>query len=530
MKSSGAKRRGHPLVAHPCEVMTNPFTIERLPLHLRERTRALSEGSAGPARFILYWMRAAARAAENPALDVCLELARQIDLARARTDEPLWDAAQLSLLRHGELHNDVRMTWGKQLLGWTEDPQRALELAIDLNHRFALDGRDPASYGGILWCFGQFDRPFTPEQPVLGTTRPRPIENHARRLDVAAYRRRTERTAGREPGPIAVLGAGVAGLTCARILTDQGLRVTVFDKSRGTGGRMATRRVGEARFDLGAPFFTARTALRRLTRSWIEDGLVSPISGPIVRIRGREVDAASPEPRYRGVPGMSAITRHLADRVSLRAGHRIASLHRTPEGWELEDDRGEVLGAYPLVLIALPAEQAVPLLQASKDLARMAASIRTAPCLVRAVSFAKPIDLPFEAAFVERDPDLTWLSRSQGGEHWLLHSTPELAESCFDESPEKVTDRLLRAMERVTGCEIPTPDFVHAHRWRYAKVMNPLDVGALFDEKLGLGACGDWCRGARVEGAFQSGVALAGRVLGWCADGRSPIRQGELFE
>ena len=85
-------------------------------------------------------------------------------LARARTGERLWDTAQRSLVKHGELHNNVRMTWGKAILEWTENHRLALERLIDLNHRFALDGRDPASYGGILWCLGQFDRPFFPEQ------------------------------------------------------------------------------------------------------------------------------------------------------------------------------------------------------------------------------------------------------------------------------------------------------------------------------------------------------------------------------
>ena len=90
-------------------------------------------------------------------------------LSRGMTDDPLWNACQHSLLKHGELHNNVRMTWGKAILEWTETPERALEVLIDLNHRYALDGRDPASYGGILWCLGQFDRPFPPEQPILGT-------------------------------------------------------------------------------------------------------------------------------------------------------------------------------------------------------------------------------------------------------------------------------------------------------------------------------------------------------------------------
>ena len=81
-------------------------------------------------------------------------------LARGETGDRVWDLAQTSLLRHGELHNNVRMTWGKALLRWTGSPQDALRLLIDLNHRYALDGSDPSSYGGLLLCLGLFYRPF----------------------------------------------------------------------------------------------------------------------------------------------------------------------------------------------------------------------------------------------------------------------------------------------------------------------------------------------------------------------------------
>ena len=112
------------------------------------------------------------------------------------TGDPLWELAQRSLLRHGELHNNVRMTWGKKLLEWTRSPEEGLALAEELNHRYALDGRDPSSYGGILWCFGQFDRPFPPERPIYGLVRSRPTEEHAKRLGLERYGRVVNRPRG----------------------------------------------------------------------------------------------------------------------------------------------------------------------------------------------------------------------------------------------------------------------------------------------------------------------------------------------
>lgn len=198
-------------------------------------------------------------------------------LARAKTGDPFWNAAQQSLLMQGELHNNVRMTWGKAILNWCESPQRALALLVDLNHRYALDGRDPASYGGLLWCLGQFDRPFEPAKSILGTVRPRSTQQHASRLDLEKYKLSVS-TVRFAPSPkVAVIGAGISGLFAARTLADHGVDVTVFEKSRGCGGRMSTRQTDQfGFFDHGAQYFTARNPhFCRYVESWVRDHVVA---------------------------------------------------------------------------------------------------------------------------------------------------------------------------------------------------------------------------------------------------------------
>ena len=109
------------------------------------------------------------------------------DLEAARTHDELWNAAQRELREEGRIHNYLRMLWGKKILEWTRSPREALEIAIRLNDRYALDGRDPNSYSGILWCFGRFDRPWAPERPIFGSVRFMSSANTARKLDVGAY-------------------------------------------------------------------------------------------------------------------------------------------------------------------------------------------------------------------------------------------------------------------------------------------------------------------------------------------------------
>jgi deoxyribodipyrimidine photo-lyase len=109
------------------------------------------------------------------------------EFANAATHDPLWNAAQIQLLREGTIHNYLRMLWGKKILEWTSEPREALEVMIELNNRYALDGRDPNSYTGIFWVLGRHDRAWGPERPVFGTVRYMSSANTARKFPVRAY-------------------------------------------------------------------------------------------------------------------------------------------------------------------------------------------------------------------------------------------------------------------------------------------------------------------------------------------------------
>jgi deoxyribodipyrimidine photo-lyase len=107
----------------------------------------------------------------------------------AATQDPLWNAAQRELRRDGVIHNYLRMLWGKKILEWSPDPRTALEVMIELNNRYALDGRDPNSYSGIFWVLGRFDRGW-PERPVYGTVRSMSSDSTRRKVEVDQYMKR----------------------------------------------------------------------------------------------------------------------------------------------------------------------------------------------------------------------------------------------------------------------------------------------------------------------------------------------------
>ncbi|WP_405222865.1 FAD-dependent oxidoreductase [Lentisalinibacter sediminis] len=442
-------------------------------------------------------------------------------LARGRSGDALWDTAQASLLRHGELHNNLRMTWAKAIPFWTRSPEAAMAALVDLNHRYALDGNDPNSYAGLLWALGALDRPFSPEGPVLGRIRSRDTASHARRLDLAACARRIDRPASGERLRVAVVGAGIAGLAAARNLADAGHDVTVFEKARGPGGRTATRRESERRFDHGAQYFTARdAAFRRHVRSWRHDGVVGHWAARLADIAADgSLTSASGDDRLVATPGMNALARHLGAELDLRFRTQIDGLERTGRGWRLRRDGDQDTGRYDAVIVSAPAPQAAELVgPASPELARQAAAVPFSPCLAVAASPAAAGPAPFDAAFVA-DAVLGWTAADHskpgrtGRPTWVLHGTAEWSTASVDLGPEQIIDALCGRFEALTGIALDRATAMF-HRWRYARAAARLTAGALVDEPRSLVVCGDWCAGgSRVENAWLSGIAAAARVI-----------------
>ncbi len=108
-------------------------------------------------------------------------------LERAETGDEIWNAAQRELSTTGVMHNYLRMLWGKLILGWSESPERALEVMVELNNKYALDGRDPNSYSGIFWTLGRYDRAWGPTRPVFGNVRYMTSDSTRRKLKLKGY-------------------------------------------------------------------------------------------------------------------------------------------------------------------------------------------------------------------------------------------------------------------------------------------------------------------------------------------------------
>ena len=339
---------------------------------------------------------------------------------------------------------------------------------------------------------------------------------------------------------IGVIGAGIAGLACAKSAAERGFEVTIFDKARGPGGRISTRRqpiaegtgsvADERHFDHGAQYFTARDeAFRAAVREWTELGIVSEWKPKLVSLEDSgELSKDHGPTRYVGVPSMSQIARHMGEQVSGLAtvgfGVKVVGLERHGHLWEFIAEDGERLGAFDVVVVALPAPQAVELLGDVPDIRARLRSISMRPCWALMLSFDQRLPVDFDAAFVNtrglRDR-ISWVSRNNSKpgrpdhESWIVHAAAEWSRQHLEETPNAVLPQLREAFFEALDLDpaaFPTAVQV-AHRWRYALPDAPLCDACLYDIEAGVGACGDWCMGARVEAAYLSGLALADRLV-----------------
>jgi renalase len=325
---------------------------------------------------------------------------------------------------------------------------------------------------------------------------------------------------------IAVIGAGLAGLTCARELQAAGRAVTVYDKGRRPGGRLASRRIEgagttpewHALSDTGAQYFTVRDAEFALR---VDE---ARRAGAVEEWRPRwPEDTRERTAMHVGVPGMNSLARTLAEGLDVQCATRIVAVERDGERWRLRDETASIDATFAVVLLAVPAPQAVEIARDHVD-PRLAA-VSLLPCWSVTLAFERPLDVPLDADW-RPHAVLPWIARDRskpgrtGLDTWTLHASAEWSVAHLEASIEHVSAALAEAfadrLGEALGRTIVLPPVAgrFAHRWRYARVDRPLGEEAWWDAVRGIGACGDWCLDARVEAAFLSGRALAGRILG----------------
>jgi predicted NAD/FAD-dependent oxidoreductase len=295
---------------------------------------------------------------------------------------------------------------------------------------------------------------------------------------------------------VAVVGAGLAGLVAASRLVAGGRAVTVFEKSRGLGGRLATRRSEWGPFDHGAPVVHCE--------AW----QVASLAAEGTCVRWGDLG-------HVGMPGMSALVRPLGAGVEVRTEAEVAAVEPGPDGVTLRFKAGGEEGPFARVILALPAPQVLRIAGAL-DGAEALRGVEMGPVWTLMAAFGERPDLP---DIVRPGGALDLVVRDSAkpgreGERWVAHASHDWTRERLEREKEAVLPVLLAEMEDVAEGRLPRPVHVAAHRWRFGLTERAL--GAPFAALAGgvVLAGGDWALGARGEQAWLSGQAMAEAVLG----------------
>ncbi len=320
-------------------------------------------------------------------------------------------------------------------------------------------------------------------------------------------------------GHIAIIGAGLSGLAAARAITDaapDAVQVTIFDKSRGTGGRMATRYADPWKFDHGAQYFTARTSgFKAALAPLIESGDVAPW----LPRTGLNAPRAS-GPKYVAAPRMNSLGKQLADGLDIVTETQIVSMERLGGLWHLTDAAGTVWGQYDHVICAVPAPQADALLPAAFEDRPLLAEVKMLPTFTAMLGFAGPWAGDWDVLYPSGDMlNIIAVNSSKPGRDKSLTSIVIHAENAWtaahvDDDKPAVLEAMIIEFEKVSGMDARLIKHKAIHRWLYANVSEAAGQDFLFDTTLNLMACGDWCLEGRVEAAWISGNAAGAYVAG----------------
>ncbi len=318
---------------------------------------------------------------------------------------------------------------------------------------------------------------------------------------------------------IAIIGAGLAGLSCAVRLTELGHHVELFEKSRGAAGRMSTKRGEGWTADHGAQYFTARDPLFiAQVEKWQADQVVA-LWAPEIKVYEADqwTTFKSQDLRYVGTPAMNTPAKQLAQGLVLHASQTIDALSQKDSQWFLQSaETGTIAQGFDEVILAIPGPQALTLAQhLDPNIQTIAGQSNMKGCWTLMARFQNKPKVSFEVAFVNQEI-ISWIARNSsiplrsGRESWTIQANPLWSQEFIELDKEEVVEQMLACATKLgldcAGAEISV------HRWRYASGSTTATLGFYTNPALQLSLCGDWLNGGRVEGAWLSGYHLANKI------------------
>jgi predicted NAD/FAD-dependent oxidoreductase len=345
---------------------------------------------------------------------------------------------------------------------------------------------------------------------------------------------------------VAIIGAGVAGLSCATALQKAGFIVTVFEKSLGVSGRLSTRVTADWQCDHGAQYFTTRSSLFNAeVQRWVEAGVAKLWQPRLMMTDGHQFFAKeSRSDRFVGYPFNSSPAKWLAQSLNIYTETTVTSLKKNADQWIISS---KAHGAHPqpfnYVLLAIPAPQAALLLKdTAQNLYDFASNIKMQACFALMLNIQNRLNTEFDGLFINNG-FLSWVARDSSkpgrlnpenknsrlngngninyDETWILHANSKWSELHVEDKKENVSQEMMEEFIRIIQSSEATdqaslkvePQSHTLHHWLYADCENYLSCGYQLDQQQNIGLCGDWLNGGKVQGAWLSGLMLANHLI-----------------
>lgn len=331
---------------------------------------------------------------------------------------------------------------------------------------------------------------------------------------------------------IAVVGAGVAGLTAGKILAESGHEVVVFEKSKGYGGRLATRYAGKdnaIKVDHGLPYIEVSSAkIEPLIKDLVDNGILKPWEGPFVQCdkNGKLSDFKPSKKRYIAPKGMNQVGKRLARMVDVRTETKVSGV--THIGGDRSKKRTWMLNFptsvaenFDAVILATPSKQAYAILNTTIDEVQTLKLLREVDDVEYAPSFSLMVgydsaDIP-DWSMMNCDNDIieSIINEASKRENdpkcsFVIHTTAEFADKHKDSNNDEVEEIILDELTNILGGWSALPEWQQLHFWRYSKVRNPLPYP--FMEVVGndapIALIGSYMNGDSIESAYVSGLAI----------------------
>ena len=321
---------------------------------------------------------------------------------------------------------------------------------------------------------------------------------------------------------VAVIGAGITGITLANLLQKK-VKLTVFEKSRGVGGRMATRRAEPYQFNHGAQYFKIENEeFKDFLSPLMENKIVKPLEVNYVEISNKKVikRLKTDNKKYHTAESkMNSIVKYLLNNnFIIKLSCKIEKTIKEQGKWFIIDNERVSYGPYDWLLITIPPYQGIEILSDNFKFLNIMKENKMRSCYSLMLGFDKIKEFDFDTALF-LDEDVQWLSLRKkilGNKEYfnlLINSSYNFAEQNINCSKNKISDYLIEQISDILKCELNNYKHKALHFWKYAMSEKNNNLGSLLDEDLKVIVCGDWCMNGKVEGGFLSAKDAAIKLL-----------------